>query len=227
MKCPHCAVEIYDSSDGGILLHMGQDEIAHWIHKSMLCPSCDEAIIRVGQGEIYDVSYGSKRVQFFDECEYLAYPRVERRPPVDNAVPETMRNDYKEACEVSPISPKASAALSRRILQSILEEQGYSRRNLVDQIVDVLNESDSSKSLPASLTSTVDAVRNFGNFSAHPITGENSSQIIDVEPQEAEWCLEIVEQLFEHYYIRPAANENRIAELNEKLADAGKPPIKS
>ena len=90
-----------------------------------------------------------------------------------------------------------------------------------------MNESDTTKSLPTSLHKTIDAVRNFGNFSAHPITEMSSLQIVEVEAEEAEWCLEIVEQLFDHYYVRPASNAKRIDELNKKLANAGKPPMKS
>ena len=91
------------------------------------------------------------------------------------------------------------------------------------QIKAVLNEGDTTKSLPTSLSTTIDAVRNFGNFSAHPISDQTSLQIIDVEPDEADWCLEIVEGLFEHYYIKPAIIAQRIDQLNSKLGLAGKP----
>ena len=227
MTCPHCAIAIHDSSYVDIILHLGDDDIMHWIHKSMFCPSCGEAIIRVGKGNIYDVSYGKKDADFLDDQEFLAYPRLVGRGPVDNAVPQNLQDDYKEACSVWPISAKASAALSRRIVQTILSEQGYTSRNLVNQIDSVLSEKDSSKSLPVLLHKTIDAVRNFGNFSSHPITEKDSLQIIDVEPKEAEWCLEIVEQLFEHYYVKPVTEARRIDELNTKLEDAGKPPMKS
>ena len=73
----------------------------------------------------------------------------------------------------------------------------------------------------------MDAIRIFGNFSAHPLSDVTSLQITDVEPEEAEWCLELVERLFDHYYIRPAMDERRLAELNEKLTQAGKPLAKS
>ncbi len=62
---------------------------------------------------------------------------------------------------------------------------------------------------------------------AHPLSDVTSLQIIDVEQGESEWCLELVERLFDHYYIRPAMDESRLAELNEKLTQAGKPLAKS
>lgn len=193
-----------------------------WASKHMTCPSCDEIVIWIGKGLVRN---SNESTIFYDDR--LVHPRSARRVPIGNDVPEQLRDDYREACEVLPISAKASAALSRRILQTILKGQGYPGRDLVRQIEAVLNESDTTKSLPTSLHKTIDAVRNFGNFSAHPITEMSSLQIVEVEAEEAEWCLEIVEQLFDHYYVRPASNAKRIDELNKKLANAGKPPMKS
>ena len=62
----------------------------------------------------------------------------------------------------------------------------------------------------------MDAVRSFGNFSAHPVNDVTTLQIIDVEPDEAAWCLEIIEALFDHYYVRPAANAEKLANLDQK-----------
>jgi hypothetical protein len=90
----------------------------------------------------------------------------------------------------------------------------------------LLNEPDSSKAIPASLRMMVDAIRNFGNFSAHPITDVTTLQIIDVEPEEAEWCLEVIEECLQHFYVRPSEAAKRKAALDAKLARAGKPPSK-
>jgi hypothetical protein len=55
----------------------------------------------------------------------------------------------------------------------------------------LLNETDPSKALPHKLRETVDAIRKFGSRSAHPIDDKTTLQVIDVEPHEAEWCVEI------------------------------------
>ena len=223
MKCPHCSVTIHDESNIGNIF-VDSKHISKWAYKYMSCPACSGDIISIGRID------RDSRVTLRLQDEYLAYPKsisTYERVRFGAEVPEDMRNDYREACDVVSISPKASAALSRRTLQSILLKQDYTSRNLVDQIQAVLDEKDSSKSLPTSLKQTIDAIRNFGNFSAHPITDKSSLQIVDVEHGESEWCLEIVEQLFDHYYVRPAANAKQIAELDKKLANAGKPPMKS
>jgi Domain of unknown function (DUF4145) len=89
-----------------------------------------------------------------------------------------------------------------------------------------LNESDPKKAIPQSLHDTVDAIRNFGNFGAHPINDKTALQIVEVDDHEAEWCLQILEECFEHFYVRPAAAKARKRALDEKLAAAGKPPSK-
>jgi hypothetical protein len=50
--------------------------------------------------------------------------------------------------------------------------------------------------------------------------------VIEVEPHEAEWCLEIIEELFEHFYVGPAVAEAKKAALDAKLVAAGKPRSK-
>jgi len=96
-------------------------------------------------------------------------------------------------------------------------------RDLAKEIDSLLNESDARKAIPLSLHDTIDGIRNFGNFSVHPIDDKTTLQVIEVEPHEAEWCLEIIEELFEHFYIRPIAAKAKKAALDAKLQAAGKP----
>jgi hypothetical protein len=142
---------------------------------------------------------------------------------VPSEVPTAIAQDYREACSVLTLSAKGSAALSRRCLQSILHGHGYKAGNLGKELDLLLNEQDPLKVIPFRLRTTVDAIRNFGNFGAHPITDEQTLQVIGVEPHEAEWCLEIVEELFEHFYVGPAVAQAKKAQLDAKLKAAGKP----
>ena len=234
MKCPHCTVVIQPNWNKGNINIPSLDELrpedygysrpghqieTGWSWAATRCPSCTKVIINI---ELIDVDYPSIPLR-----QLLAIPRFPERKSVDDAVPEAFRADYSEACGVLDISAKASAALSRRILQGILTDQGYKCDNLARQIDSVLDESDPTKVLPSHIRETVDAVRHFGNFAAHPITEETSLQIIDVEAEEAEWCLEIIVALFDHYYVTPARARERREQLNQKLAQAGRKPAKS
>ena len=227
MQCLHCGIAFSEKEAWEqFLVESTKDRSWEWSCHVAECPECEALVIHIEKthgGE----SFLFSRTEEFDYLRRLVYPLSAPPRTVATGVPEHLKVDYQEAYQVLPVSPKASAALSRRVLQSILADQGYLGRDLSKQIDGVLNEAQSGKALPPGIRSTVDAIRNFGNFSAHPITDVTSLQIIDVEPEEAEWCLQIVERLFIHYYVRPAEDQKMLEDLNEKLSLAGKPAAKS
>jgi len=53
------------------------------------------------------------------------HPVGSNRDPVSPEVRKTIAVDYVEACQVLPLSAKASAALARRCLQAMLHAHGY------------------------------------------------------------------------------------------------------
>ena len=109
-------------------------------------------------------------------------------------------------------------------MQNILREKaGATERDLAQQIQTVLN----SGPLPSYLADDVDAIRNIGNFAAHPIKSQHTGEVVPVEPGEAEWDLDVIEALFDFYFVGPAKRQARRDALNQKLMDAGKPPMKS
>ena len=174
MECPHCFVFIHVPQHSAQIF-LGPNEILPgWLLNATVCPNCRNPIIELSKSDQIEEN--------FLQSSFLVYPRFPTRTRVDDAVPAPLRDDYAEASDVLSISPKASAALSRRILQAILKEQGYKSSNLSKQISDVLSETDASKALPNYIRDVIDAIRNFGNFAAHPITDETSLQIIDVIP---------------------------------------------
>jgi hypothetical protein len=145
------------------------------------------------------------------------------RPAPPPYVPRELAEDYTEACLVLPDSPKASAALSRRCLQHLLREVAKVKpADLSTEIQQVL---DSGK-LPTQLSEAIDAIRQVGNFAAHPIKTKSTGEIVPVETEEAEWNLDVLEQLFDFYFVQPAVLKKKKADLNAKLTAAGKPPMK-
>lgn len=152
---------------------------------------------------------------------HTIHPKSGSRP-LPEAVPPPFRDEFAEAVVVLGDSAKASAALSRRSLQALLRENaGVKQGNLSVEIQGALD----SQKLPSWLAEDLDAVRNIGNFAAHPIKTTQTGEIVDVEPGEAEWLLDVLENLFDHYFVKPKEAEKRRAALNSKLKDAGKPPM--
>jgi hypothetical protein len=230
MKCPYCGVHFHDNwsvhdfyrvTDRLIKLSDDDPQKRYytWQYRSAECsgPDCGGIIIQIHT----EWRNGPERSKWTQ-----VVPRGANRGPVPKQVPELIAQDYIEACNVLPISAKASAALSRRCLQRILRSHGYRAKDLAIEIDLLLKETNPLKALPIGLRQTIDAIRNFGNFAAHPNENKATLEIIDVEPEEAEWCLEVIEELFEHFYVGPAVAAAKKEALNAKLAAGGKPPAK-
>jgi hypothetical protein len=138
-------------------------------------------------------------------------------------VPKEYADDYYESQKVLHISPKSSAALSRRCLQKLLEEKAeIKKRDLSHQIQEVLD----SNQLPSYLSKEIDSIRNIGNFASHPLKSTDTGQIIDVESGEAEWTLHVLKELMDFYIIRPIELQKKKEALNNKLDRYGKPRMK-
>jgi hypothetical protein len=123
-------------------------------------------------------------------------------------VPRPIIEDYTEACLIKGLSPKASAALSRRCLQGMIRDFWKITKNrLIDEIEELRGKVDS-------LTwSAIDAVRNVGNIGAH--MEKDINLIIDVEPIEAAKLIELIEVLVTDWYI---ARHNREEHLKQVVA---------
>lgn len=206
MKCPHCKNFIhikFEFSD------LGYDSKYRWYTKYALCPSCKKMIILLEYDEA-----GSEK-------EFLVYPKTSSCDKAPIEVPSHIAEDFDEAGLILNDSPKASAALSRRCLQTIIHEYfKVNKRNLSEEIDEVM------KQVPLYISKQLDAIRQIGNFSAHPIKSQNTGEIVNVETGEAEWCLDILQSLFEFCYVQPKIAEEKMEELNKKLAECGKPLLK-
>ena len=222
MKCPHCLVEFHDAVQ---TIPLSEDIDGFWAVRSRKCPSCNRLIFTLAKGApIYATLPGLKGPDFDNPSyEILIRPRETNRSPIPPEVPSEFAEDYREACLVLADSPKASAALSRRCLQSILREKASVKSgDLAKEIQEVID----SKALPTHISESLDAVRHVGNFAAHPIKSSSTGEIMPVEPVEAEWSLDVIEMLYDFYFVQPTRAKEKRETLNQKLADAGKPPMK-
>ncbi len=218
MKCPHCIVEINPNFDQ---IFLGRDSGSYWAVYNMNCPNpkCGKKIIDIASGqEGINNRYLGKI-----EWRQTVRPFVPNRPPVPQEVEIIFASDYNEACLILTLSPKASAALSRRCLQNILREKaGVKKGNLANEIQEVID----GKTLPSHLSESIDAIRNIGNFAAHPLKSTSTGEVVDVEVGEAEWLLDVIEALFDFYFVQPAILKVKREALNKKLSEIGKPPMK-
>lgn len=218
MKCPHCLVQIHADPS---LTYISDDVDGQWVIQSYECPNpeCQRLFMYLLNGKFQSLGQGHLTIIYKPNGqpdvrrEYLIYPKGSNRAPAPPDVPRELAEDYMEACIVLSDSLKASAALSRRCLQNILKDQGTTKRDLSDQIEEVLEK----KELPTWLADELHNIREIGNFAAHPNKSKVTGEILQVEPGEAEANLDVLEGLFDFYYVQPAAAKKRKEALNKKL----------
>jgi len=219
-------VEFHDNPQP---IYVGPDAGGEWALVKKTCPACQRIILNLQNGNpnsaVRGTSGGQRTFARINapNSDRLVRPKGSNRSPVAAEVPKKFAGDYGEGCLVLADSPKAAAALERRCLQNLLREvAGVKPGNLADEIQEVM---DSGK-LPSDLNESIDAVRNIGNFAAHPMKSKQSGEILDVLPGEAGWTLDVLEDLFDFYFVRPAHRQKKRDALNQKLSEAGKPAMK-
>jgi hypothetical protein len=227
MDCPSCNKSIVWQPEKieGWSEEFDDESINEYALFSSKCPACDKKIIvfHTNFKRSEDNEYGHPQYTTYKENEETLYPKGTNIKDIDHDVPENYKKEFIEASRVAKISPKASAALSRRLLQQILrEELKIKKQDLNKEIEEFIKTSNATETLKK----VIDAIRNIGNFAAHPLKSTSTGEIVEVEPGEAEWLLEILDMLFNHTFIQPKREQRKIEKLNAKLRDYGKPPMK-
>ena len=148
--------------------------------------------------------------------EIQVYPRAVTRP-VPAEVTEPYASYYRDACVALVDSPKASAMLSHLCLQAILHDKTKGkpekRRAGINEVV-------KSSGLPRHIPEVfLDAVRHFRDIAAHPDVGE-------VNADEAEFCLDVLDALFDFYFVQQPRFVARKAALDAKSRAIAKSPRK-
>jgi len=234
LNCPHC--EVYCVMNFDSIVKRFETDYKDGIFfrdKNFLfdfvcsCPNCNNTVFVQAQAdgnavapdpraadEQLDASSGGKILSIYP------YRKSVTVPP---EVPEKYAGDFREAVLVIDLSPTASAALSRRILQNILRDEfKIQARDLYQEIGAFIAQ----PNIPPQLTDAVDAIRKIGNLAAHPLKNKNTGEVVPVEPDEAEWLIEVLKQLFEFKFTEPLIRQERQDKLDAKLRDLNKPPMK-
>jgi hypothetical protein len=221
MKCPHCLTAFHEKWN---VSNIQADVDGGWLLSHSTCPECKRLIIRVLNGPAVTRAIGGEFLSIdYVKKTLMVHPRGIARSPCPKEVPDQISEDYREASLVLADSPKASAALSRRCLQHLLREAAKVKHgDLYSEIQQVL---DSGK-LPSQIAEGLDAVRAIGNFAAHPIKSQHTGEVMPVELGEAEWNLDMLEALFDFYYVQPHLLAAKKAALNSKMQEAGKKPVR-
>lgn len=150
--------------------------------------------------------------------------------PQPDYIPQAIRDDYGEACAIRDLSPKASATIARRCIKGMIRDFcGIARARLVDEINDLTKQVEQGKAPPGVLADSVEAidhVRRIGNIGAH--MEKDINVIVDVDPDEAQKLIELIELLFEEWYVARNTRAEKLRQLgiiaaSKKVQQATKP----
>lgn len=115
--------------------------------------------------------------------------------PQPDYIPEHIVENYKQACRIRDLSPNASATMSRRCLQGMIRDfwEVQGQPNLSAEINAI------KRSVQPKTWRAIDAVRKLGNIGAHMEADANL--ILDVQPDEAQALIDLIEMLFQDWYV--------------------------
>lgn len=186
--CPYC--------QSAFALHSGTYNVAYLNSSGDHCRSDVSTVMRI---ELFECPKCDRITIKAQGCGRLAFPETPILPnslakQFPDYVPEVIRNDYKEACSIVNLSPKASATLSRRCLQGMIRDFWGISKDTLYQEIDALKDK-----IPADLWLSIDALRQLGNIGAH--MEKNTDVIVDIDPDEAESLIKLIELLMKEWYI--------------------------
>lgn len=132
-------------------------------------------------------------------------------------IPQAIREDYEEACRIRDLSPKASATLSRRCLQGMIRDFcGIREKSLwheVQKLQSLLDANNAPPGVTIESIEAIDAIRNIGNIGAH--MEKDVNQIVSVDPEEAQIMIDLIESLFQDWYIEKNTREVRFKRVKD------------
>jgi hypothetical protein len=196
MQCPHCWSEINVAPHAFAL---GEDQDGSWQVSEARCPACSRLIVNLHNKE---------------GRTYPVWPASLVRPRLSDDVPAHYATEYHVAAQILSYSPEASAAVARRLLHRFLAEQVQAGSGgLAEQI----RQTEGSPELPLYLEEALRTFSRVAKLEFGSGKSERPEALTPVEPGEAEWLLDILQPLFELYFVQPARLRRKQSALEEKI----------
>ncbi len=165
------------------------------------CPGCESLVVGVGWAQTGTFN-----------PPWVLWPRAIPADKSPAGLDPNFKKVYDQARNVFSLSPMASAVLARRCLQHVIRTQlAITRKTLFDEIAEAVKRDELSKPTRDAL----DHVRTIGNWGAHPVE-DQSSTLIDVTQEEAEYTLNVLELLFNDLYVVPQRTAAMQAKIQAK-----------
>ena len=210
--CPFCNVaatlRYEDIERGNHPLFSGSNNLSarfSWEARRCPNPSCNKISLQAEYQSRRRVDTPSRRISWNLRPESTARPQPDY-------IPASIREDYFEACLIVSRSPKASATLARRCLQGMIRDfWKIEKKWLVKELeaLEGLVDSDTWESIRA--------VKDTASFAAHPELDVNT--IITITSDEALVMIELIEQLFDDWYVQRHKRQERKNRILQMASD--------
>lgn len=216
--CPHCntaaIVDDKDIAKHSFQLKSGEIRF-EYTTMGLTCPNpeCSKATIWMSRERLNSFA-GQFLPATGTKTTWTVIPstKKERAKAYPEYIPPSVLEDYREACAIVDLSPKASATLARRCLQGMI-------RGFWNVEADTLNKeilAIQDKVDPV-VWDAIDSVRKVGNIGAH--MEKDIDVIVDVSPDEANLLIEMIEMLIEDWYIARHEKQEKLKRIKEVAAE--------
>lgn len=159
-------LEQWKADAGKRELKVDPSEIIAFIERGL----SGEIFVEKADSDIYANQVNNLNIAICDHCDKasvwlagrMAFP-LSGEIAAHEDLPEHIKRTFSEASKIADVSPRASAALSRLLLQELCVHLGCKSQNLNDQIGELVQ-----KGLSPDIQQMLDAVRVIGNNAVHP-----------------------------------------------------------
>jgi hypothetical protein len=204
MQCPHCHSEIEGKKH---TFALGEDPDGAWQVSSTRCNVCERIIVELCAK---------------DGCTYPIRPLGSGRPRLAGDVPAEFESEYHTACEILAISPESSAAISRRLLQRFFAAQSEAADVELSQLIAAATDSAEMQPYLREALRTLVAL---AKLEPHSEKSLRPHTLAAVQPGEAEWTLDVLQNLLEARYVQPARLQRLQSALEEKVGPLVPPAV--
>lgn len=220
-KCPYCghAQAVADARHSHAVQRLWNDDSVHervsYVVDSVACANAECRKLSLVFGLFKQEHAGGDKYVFAGWVQrWDLLPESSARPQPE-IIPAPIREDYYEACRIRDLSPKASATLSRRCLQGMIRDFCGIAKGTLNAEIEELETKVTNGHAPAGVLAdtveAIDGVRKIGNIGAH--MEKDINLIVDVDPDEAQTLIELLELLFDEWYVARQQRKDKIARV--------------
>jgi len=185
--CPHCG---HDTIQILLYTHIYEDTFQWTKDKESItefssyicsCEKCNGLII-------YDGACFLEPPAVYDR-DYIVFPEIK---PIDESIPKTIAECYKEALEIKWKSPSTFAVLIRKCLEGMCRDRGLNSGNLYNDLTELAKKGE----IPPLLVEMTDTLRTLGNIGAHWSDEKMNNEHVEIID-------DFFKSIIEYVYIAP------------------------